>query len=340
MQIRYLHKNIYKLYSYAKKQECWDYYEKLYKESLELYEKCQEDDTCSELRKKLGVVSRATYFRRKKILSDIKRGISPPSKRPQKVNQPRYTKEQIDCILKLRHESPTYGKAKICVLLRQDHDINLSESTVGRILTKLKAQGLITRSPSALRTKRKRNFKGHAQPLKFKAYEEMEIGENVQIDHMTVTKNGFVCKHFQAWDRNSKFMHTQVYSNATSRSAARFLKEFMRNVPFKVLSIQVDGGSEFMQEFEETCEELEMPLYVLPPKRPDYNGGVERGNRTFREEFFARVDLLANNLTEMRVELEKALWKYNNYRPHFELKGLTPMEYLRKHGALKESQST
>ncbi|MDR2464118.1 MAG: hypothetical protein LBD36_00665 [Holosporales bacterium] len=29
-----------------------------------------------------------------------------------------------------------------------------------------------------------------------------------------------------------------------------------------------------MGEFEDICEKLGLPLYVLPPRRPDYNGGV------------------------------------------------------------------
>ncbi|MEE9273671.1 MAG: hypothetical protein V3U57_10475, partial [Robiginitomaculum sp.] len=51
--------------------------------------------------------------------------------------------------------------------------------------------------------------------------------------------------------------------------------------PFTIKSIQVDGGSEFMAEFEQACEDVNIPLIVLPPSRPTYNGGVERGNRTF-----------------------------------------------------------
>jgi hypothetical protein len=33
-----------------------------------------------------------------------------------------------------------------------------------------------------------------------------KIGERVQIDHMTVTKNGITFKHFQAWERKSKYI--------------------------------------------------------------------------------------------------------------------------------------
>jgi len=204
----------------------------------------------------------------------------------------------------------------------------LSESTVGRILKVLSLKGLITKSPSALRTKRRRVFKKHAKPWTFKDYTTMVLGERIQIDHMTVTKNGLTFKHFQAWDRRSKYMDAGVYSNATSKSAKKFLLNFVAKAPFPVLSIQVDGGSEFMAEFEEACAELGIPLIVLPPKKPQYNGGVERGNRIFREEFYNRADLLEDSVRGMEASLRKALSKYNSYRPHRTLKGLTPLQYI------------
>ena len=83
-----------------------------------------------------------------------------------------------------------------------------------------------------------------------------------------------------------------------------------------------------MDQFEEACAELEIPLIVLPPSKPTYNGGVERGNRTFREEFYNRSNLLADSIGAMRFELKKATKKYNTYRPHRGLKGLTPMQYI------------
>ena len=57
----------------------------------------------------------------------------------------------------------------------RDFGINISESSVGRIMTKLR----FLRSRSALRCRQKRRFKGHYS----------EIGKDAQIDHMTVTKN-------------------------------------------------------------------------------------------------------------------------------------------------------
>ena len=154
------------------------------------------------------------------------------------------------------------------------------------------------------------------------------MGERVQIDHMTVTKNGITLKHFQAWDRVSKYIHANVYSHAKSTSAKRFLLDLLDKIPFKLLSIPVDGGSEFMADFETACAELEIPLLVLPPRKPQYNGGVERGTHTFQEEFYAKPSLLADSIGHMRHELSKALNIYNTFRPDFNVKGLPPMKYI------------
>jgi putative transposase len=328
MQIKALHKNVYKLYAYSRTQECLDVYRKKYEDKVYRWEKLSKEDVSTATAQEILGFSRATYYRMKKILKNLEKGISPPSKRPKKLNKPRWGEAELQLVLMVRRENLTYGKEKIAFILKRDHGQTISESTVGRIINHLKARGLITKSPSALRTKRKRNFQGHAKPWTFKEYKTMVMGERVQIDHMTVTKNGICFKHFQAWDRRSKFIDAQVYSDAKSSSAKRFLLDFVRQAPYKIISIQVDGGSEFMAEFEEACAELEIPLIVLPPSKPTYNGGVERGNRTFREEFYNRTNLLTDSVGGMRYELRKAVTKYNTYRPHRVLKGLTPMEYI------------
>jgi len=86
-----------------------------------------------------------------------------------------------------------------------------------------------------------------------------------------------------------------------------------------------------MLEFENACAELNMPLFVNQPATPKNNVGVERGNKTFREEFYANHDLLADSITSMRSALEKAVRKYNDYRPHASLKGLTHSLYIQNY---------
>lgn len=94
----------------------------------------------------------------------------------------------------------------------------------------------------------------------------------VQINHMTTCKNGVAGKHFQAWDQNSKSIDKMLTPNAIAMSARRFFEQLIEKTPFKLKSIQVDGSSEFIAEFEEACVELEIELYVLPTNRPQYNG--------------------------------------------------------------------
>ena len=43
-----------------------------------------------------------------------------------------------------------------------------------------------------------------------------------------------------------------------------------------------------------------------------HGGGVERGNKTFREDFYASSDLLTDTITTMRSALQQAIRKYNN----------------------------
>jgi len=121
-----------------------------------------------------------------------------------------------------------------------------------------------------------------------------------------VRKNGIHCKHFQAWERRSEFVHAQVHSHAKASSAKRFLIELIGKVPFEISSIQVDGESEFMAEFEITCQDLNIEFIVLPLSKTTYNSGGERGIRTIKEEFYYRNDILVDSIGAIRNELKKS----------------------------------
>ena len=303
---------------YEKSLRKWERLRKTYKMSFE------------DLAKECGF-SRATYYRKRKILKELDEGKVPISIAPRAVKLRRWGDAEIALVQEIRRENPTYGKFKIYHILKRDKGFQMSESTVGRILKCLMDKGKITKSISATKAKRKRKFDSHAKPAPFKKYEDMTLGERVQIDHMTVTKNGLSFKHFQAWERKSKTITAQIYSQARSIDAKKFLLHLVETAPYKIWSIQVDGGSEFMLEFEQTCAELNIPLFVNPPATPKYNGGVERGNKIFREEFYANPGLLADSLNAMRFSLREAVKKCNKYRPHHSLNGLTPMEYISPH---------
>ena len=327
MQIHCLPKSFYKLYYHSSKHTTQS-------EQLEQRKKCLGD---WDLLKKRGLpdaeiakitgISRATYYRRKKALRVYGlHAILNQSKRPHKFRCSEIPKATLDLVLLIRKNNPTYGKAKITIILQRDYNVKLSQSSVGRLIKLFVNKGLVPVSRSFVRKKRRRNFKKYAKPWLY-GVKPTGPGQLVQIDHMSVTKNNVNFKHFQAWDPCTKTVVAEVFSSATSSSAKKFLLKAIRDLPFPVQSIQVDGGSEFMQHFEQACAENKIPLYVLPPKRPQYNGGVERANRIMREEFYDNPNLLADNINDMRLELDVCIQKYNQYRPHHSLHGLTPSEY-------------
>ena len=329
MQIKCLPKNVYRFYAWSRSQDCLDAYRREIEDSVRAWESLRAEGVSEAKCAVFTGISRASYYRRRARLKRLSQGEIPPCKVPRRRHKPRRGEREKQLVLEVRRKNKTWGKAKITVVLRRDHKLRISQSTVGRILSFLNTKGLITRARSRPQ-KCHRNFsKGHAQPWTYKDYKDMDLGERVQIDHMTATKNGITVKHFQAWERKSKHIHAQIYSNAKATSAKKFLKELIQVAPYPIKSVQVDGGSEFMAEFETECERLKLKLEVLPPSRPTYNGGVERANRTFREDFYDEPEILADSIGALRFDLKNAVTKYNTYRPHFALNGQTPMEYIR-----------
>jgi transposase InsO family protein len=334
MQIKYLHGSIYKVCRIGSKVQFADQFKEYREQLLEAinkYEISVKEGLSNKSRKMLGIISKATYYRYLKKIKDLDRHIWPPKRGPSHGRKPMWTHELVELVLSLRKCNPTYGKKKIQVILARDYKIITSESTVGRILKNLMDRRLIFRYSASVKPKRSRRFNRYAKPYSFKRFKDIKIGERVQIDHMVITKNNRTLRHFNLWDRKSKSIMAAIYTNATSHSAKLALDQFIKEAPFKITSIQVDGGSEFMAEFEDECKKLGIELFVLPPKRPQLNGGVERGNRTFREDFYNRHDdLFDNSIEKIREELSKAVYIYNNYRPHQGLNGDTPMGYLKK----------
>jgi putative transposase len=80
---------------------------------------------------------------------------------------------------------------------------------------------------------------------------------------------GFSVKHFEAACSVTKMVMAQAYRRAGSLNAKKFLELLMRKLPFPIQSIQIDGGSEFMSNFEDACQEYGIALYVIPPRTPD-----------------------------------------------------------------------
>lgn len=296
-------------------------------------------------RKKLSVsecleileVPKTTLYRWKSQYRKGFQKLTPKSKKPHSFRKRKYSKELSLSVYRMRKKYPLYGKGKIRMLLKRE-GVHTSISTVGRIISSLIKRKSIL-SAIVLKghnsSKKRRRFNKHAVRLP-KGMQSHSVGELIQIDHMTVDFNGQKVKHFNAWDRKSKWNVAEVYSRATAYCASKFLDQVIKKSPFKIKSIQVDGGSEFMKEFEDACKDKGIKLYVLPPRSPELNGGVERINGTWREEFYNFYEDLPENILKLSKYVKKYEEKYNTFRPHKNLDYATPLEYLNSWNGMNE----
>jgi len=277
-------------------------------------------------------ISRSTYYRYKQRLKEEgTRGLKPKSRRPKHLRRKvHWIPVLLIAIETLRKQNPTWGRWPIWLVLSK-RGFQISERTVGRILAYLEAHGRIEGVATFLAQARRGKTKGKSRRpyarRKPRTYSIQKPGDLVQIDTLTVTLGpGEVVKHFSAVDLFTRFSLAEVHTRATANLAANFLAYLIANTPFPIRAIQVDGGSEFMAEFEEACYLHNIKLFVLPPKSPKLNGHVERMQRTFRDEFYTRP--LPAKIPELQRELNIYLDYYNRRRPHRALNGLAPLEYL------------
>jgi len=118
----------------------------------------------------------------------------------------------------------------------------------------------------------------------------------------------------------------QAHGRATAQSAAEFLETLLHRMPFPIRARQVDGGSEFSAQFEQSCQQRGLRLFVLPPRSPKLNGTVERANRTHTEEFY-QVTACSLEMKKLNRELRQWEHIYNTVRPHQSLGYLTPHQF-------------
>jgi transposase InsO family protein len=248
------------------------------------------------------------------------------SRAPKRRRQPPWSGELAQAILELR-EQYGWGKDKLVILLRRG-GWHVSTSMVGRILSSLKRRGILLEPPRRPVSATKRRPRRPYAIRKPRDYQARQPGDIVQVDTLDLRPlPGVVLKHFTARDVVSRWDVVEVYSVATARTATDFLAGLQERSPFPLRAIQVDGGSEFMGEFEIACRGSDLQLFVLPPRSPKLNGHVERAQRTHTEEFWERYegDL---DLPSARPALRAWEHLYNTFRPHQALAGRTPQEYL------------
>ena len=254
---------------------------------------------------------------------------------PKHLRQPTYSTELVKAVLRLREEYPRWGKDKLVVLLHRER-FDCSASTVGRILHKLKERGVLKEPVSNHISARKRRWQRPYAIRKPREYVARAPGDIVEVDTLDIRPlPGVILKHFTARDIISRWDVLEAHTRATSNTASGFIDVLLQRMPFPIKAIQVDGGSEFQDAFEEECQRRGIKLFVLPPRSPKLNGHVERAQRTHTEEFYEVTDTSfeIGDLNQALLEWEKV---YNTIRPHQSLGYLTPRQFLEQYQQKQE----
>ncbi len=309
MQIKYPHRKFYRLD--AIRDELSPQAAERF-DNLALFDQLRLEGATEATALKAIGCSRATPCRWKRRLREQGvRALADRCRRPHRVRRRQWTAAELELVRQARHRFPLWGRAKIRAVLARERGFAPSESATGRMIARLVRTGQA--EPVAFyygrtKPKRRRKFDRHAKRWRY-GTRGRKPGQMVQIDHMSVAiEAGFCVKEFKAVCPVSKLCYMRAYSRATAACASKFLDHLIRQAPFDIESVQVDGGSEFMAEFETACQQRGIALFVLPPRSPKYNGCVERANAVSRYEFhqFYAGELSVGALNVELAEFERS----------------------------------
>jgi len=141
---------------------------------------------------------------------------------------------------------------------------------------------------------------------------------------------------FVAIDRTSKFAFARLVESAGEMEAARFLRELVEAVPYRIHTVLTDNGVQFTPRkrdvwdgrhiFDRVCDEHGIEHRLTKVNHPWTNGQVERMNRTLKDATVKRYHYGSHD--QLRAHLRLFVDAYNHARRLKTLRGLTPYEFI------------
>lgn len=262
--------------------------------------------------KQLGI-HRATMYRWLKQIKikGINKFIKDYKKAKKGRKQPRKTDPLIKSrIYKIREEKKNCCGEKIQYFIKKDYDIEISVSTIYRILNK-KYQ---------LSSKWKKNCKrGHVKKGK-------KPRESIQTD--TVDFGNIYA--FTAIDTYTREVSVIMKEKLTAKAGQEALKQQL-NYFKEIKHIQRDGGSEFKKEWQDYAKQHILSIRTARPYKKNEQAFIERFNGILRKECLGHLKYKKNQIKEIQEKVNKYLEYYHNERPHLSLNMKTPKEFAMSH---------
>ena len=282
---------------------------KKYQAGIKVVQICKEHD-----------ISRKTFYKWLKRYNLYgNSGLLDQSRKPKSPHPKSLKPKVITTIVKIRKKT-NYGPKRIKLELAK-RNIKVSEHGIYKVLLKYQL------------------IQKHKRPKKKPKRYYVPSPGYLQIDtkHLD-TLPGYPYRFYQytAVDTYTRMRVIRVYDELSAFNSVRFLKEVVKQLPFRVLAVRTDNGVEFTygpfkkdHPFSLECARLGIKHYLNKPAHPESNGRVERSHRTDEEEFYRVTPIKSPK--EWVYKIRKWEHFYNYQRTHQALGNLTPYQFFLKY---------
>src|SRR3954453_14911379 len=231
-------------------------------------------------------------------------GLLSKSRRPHRWPASKVSEHERAWIAELRQRG--LGSRRIQSELKRNYDLELSRPTLEKVFRSLEPR------PRLARKMTRKHLKRYAKEIP---------GERVQMDTCKIAPGLY---QYTAIDDCTRIRVLAVYKRRSAANWLLFLEKVIEEFPFPIQRIQTDRAREFFAyAFQEKLMEYGIKFRPLKPASPHLNGKVERSQRTDLEEFYATVNLCAEDLAERLDDWQS---HYNEFRVHGSLDGRTPWQ--------------
>jgi transposase InsO family protein len=129
-------------------------------------------------------------------------------------------------------------------------------------------------------------------------------------------------------DVHSRWAYAEVVEKIGVEPSIRFFQKVLKKVPFPLLMVQSDNGSEFSIGFTHTLKRSGVGHRHSRVRRSNDQAHVERFNRTVQEEC---LDHVSHGLKTFRKALKEYLPYYNEERTHMGINYQTPSQVMQRY---------
>ena len=232
-------------------------------------------------------------------------------------SKPKHHPNQTSGFLKRRIVDLRLETNRCSEVIRQmliNENMNVSLSTVKRILDKA---GMI---------KKKSKWKKYRKNIKRPWVQKP--GDLVEIDTIHMQYPGTYEKIYvyTILDVYSRWAYAWATPRITAGTSVKFMKRSLQNLPFSLICLQSDNGSEFSKHFTQMMKVMGYAHRHSRVRKPNDNGHLERFNRTVQEECLYK---LPHSVEKYNRELNKYLKFYNTKRLHLGINLKSPLQHLK-----------